>query len=220
MGKYCEKDNDDKIRKVKIMRLLLVLFLWQLSFISYASDMLTSRAKGPELEMLPEHCQVRFKYGISSREYSKWKEILGQDFLHVHHYCDGLTFLIRARKRDEYQKFYLGSAESNFKYTLKNLINPKYILLPEIYYQLGIVMKEKGEVDKAISYANKSIQAKKDYLKPYLLLFDTYIKLNDLENAEKTILMAKGLFPRSRAIKRRLKKLAILKDLENTIKKK
>ncbi len=189
------------------MRLLIIFILFQVPLISYATEMQTGRASGMELPLLPELCQARFKNGLAGKEFSKWKGILGMDYLNVHHYCDGLTFLNRASRFDKHRKFYLNSANSNFLYNIKHLKNPDYVLLPDIYYQLAVVQKNMRVIEKAIEYANKSIQSKKKYLKPYTFLADIYFDLGNKEQAEKILLEAKKYHPRSRAIERRLKKV-------------
>lgn len=199
--------NRHQISQVKIMRLLLMLIFTQLSFASYASKAQNERATGTELQMLPELCQARFKNGLAGKEYQKWKTILGRDHLNVHHYCDGLTFLNRASRYDKYHTFYLGSAYSNFQYTIKHLINPDYVLLPDIYYQLSVVEKKRKKFDEAISYAKKSIKFKKKYIKPYLILADIYIDHGNKGQAKETLFEAKKYYPKSKAIKRRLKRL-------------
>ena len=49
-----------------------------------------------EFEALPEYCKARF-YPDNSSIAKKWKKIIGQDFIHFHHYCRGLTLLRRGK---------------------------------------------------------------------------------------------------------------------------
>ena len=125
----------------------------------------------------------------------------------MHHYCQGLVALFRSAKRDKHRKSQLNSAKGNLIYTLRNLQNPNYILLPDIYYRLSIVEKEEGNTSEAINYANKSIQAKKNYLNPHLLLADIYTKSGDKTAAKDILLKAKKYHPKSKALKRRIKKI-------------
>lgn len=73
----------------------LVLFILLLShtFVSInaeARDFKISPARPTDYEMkfLPSYCKVKFKYGMNRENplVRKWLNILGQDFVHVHHY--------------------------------------------------------------------------------------------------------------------------------------
>jgi len=191
------------------MRLILILVLWQLPFISYAEkytgEVDPRRATASEMQRLPKLCQLRFKWGYGSKEFAKWQRILGEESLHVHHYCGGLVDLMRLNKHKPYWKDQLNAAKSNFNYVLTRVKNPKFVLLPDLYYRLAIVSKEEGDSSKAISFANKSIQAKKNYLNPYILLADIYIKSGQKNEAKGILLKAKKYHPNSKKLKKRLK---------------
>lgn len=191
------------------MRLLLILVLWYLSFSSYAGQYTgvvnPERATAAEMLGLPEFCQLRFKWGPESTEFSKWKNILGPEYLHAHHYCEGLIDLMRVATVAKHKQGMLDSARANFYYVLQRVQNPKFVLLPDLYYRLAIVSKEEGKISEAIDFANKSIQAKKNFLNPYLLLADLYIKASNKTEARKVLLEAKEYHPNSKRLKRRFK---------------
>ena len=164
--------------------------------------------------MLPELCQLRFKYGHGSIEFKKWENILGPESLHIHHYCEGLVEIQRAKliwqqdtKNRMKKNSLLESAKANFNYVLRRIQNPKFVLLPDLYYRMAIVASEQMDSTQAISYAKKSIEAKKSYLNPYILLSEIYLNLANRNEAKKTILQAKQYHPHSKRVKSMLKKI-------------
>ncbi|BCG64774.1 MAG: hypothetical protein methR_P2566 [Methyloprofundus sp.] len=187
--------------------LVLVLALWQSFFINTAQAYTNSYATPLEMKMLPKLCQVRFQYGHEAPEFAKWRTILGPEYIHVHHYCGGLVDMFHANENSRQRQGNLESARSNFNYVLRSIQNPKFILLPDLYYRLALVSKDLGNVGEAIGYAEKSINAKRNYLNPYILLADIYIKAGKKSTAKKLLLQAKKYHPNSKRLKRRLKKV-------------
>ncbi len=191
------------------MRLLLILVLWHASFSSYAEkytgQVSPQRATAAEMQRLPEFCQIRFKWGYGSKQFANWQKTLGSESMHIHHYCEGLVDLMRIAMRGKHWKSTLNSAKANFNYVLTRIQNPKFILLPDLYYRQAIVFKEEGKTGEAINYANKSIQTKRRYLNPYILLADIYSKSGNKSEAKKILLQAKQYHPTSKRLKKKLK---------------
>ncbi len=187
------------------IRLILILLFWQLAFNSHAQK--GPRATESEMQMLPKLCQLRFKYGKDSKEFKPWRVRLGPEAIHIHHYCDGLVLLFRSNIRDRHRNSKLNAAKSNFRYVLHRVTNPKFILLPDLYYRMAIVSKEQGNTAEAIQFANKSIEAKKKYLNPYLLLADIYMESKMKKEAKEILLKAKAIKPKSKRLQYKLKKL-------------
>ena len=109
---------------------------------------------------------------------------------------------MRLNKHKPHWKGQLSGTKSNFNYVLTRVKNPKFVLLPDLYYRLAIVSKEEGDSSEAISFANKSIQAKKNYLNPYIFLADLYIKSGNKSEAKKVLLQAQKYHPNSKKIKK------------------
>ncbi|NOQ17372.1 MAG: tetratricopeptide repeat protein [Methyloprofundus sp.] len=187
--------------------LVLVLALWQSFSTSFAQAYTNNYATPLEMKMLPKLCQVRFQYGHEAPEFAKWKKILGPEYIHVHHYCGGLIDMFQANANSRHRKGNLESAKADFNYVLRNTQNPKFILLPDLYYRLALVSKGQGNIGEAIGYAEKSINAKRNYLNPYILLADIYIKAGKKSSAKKVLLQAKKYHPNSKRLKRRLQKV-------------
>jgi len=72
--------------------------------------------------------------------------ILGDGFNHLHHYCNGLNFLNRAKAKvrdKEGRKFNLTNAENELQYVLDRT-NDKYILAPDFYLARGEISHMQG----------------------------------------------------------------------------
>jgi len=114
---------------------------------------------------------------------------------------------MRVNKSEKFWQGRLDSAKSNFNYVLTRVQNPKFVLLPDLYYRMAIIAAEENNSTEAAGFANKSIQAKKNYLNPYLLLADTYLKLGNKEQAKQILLQAQKYHPNSKRLSERLKTL-------------
>lgn len=193
------------------MRLFIIFVLWNISFFSYAEkytgEVNPSRATAVEMKRLPELCQTRFKYGHGSKEFARWRSLLGSESLHVHHYCTALVEIMRAATAGKHKRSTLKSARSNIKYILARVQNPNFILLPDMYYRLAIISYQEGKYGDAIVMANKSIVAKKNYLNPHMLLAEIHLKSGNKVAAEEVLLQAQQYHPNSRKVKTLLKKV-------------
>jgi hypothetical protein len=70
---------------------------------------------------LPQACQVRYSGDQASKD--AWSQKLGRDnFIHLHHYCNGINFSRRAMTTlDKKEKrYYLQRAIANFDYVLEH----------------------------------------------------------------------------------------------------
>lgn len=73
----------------------LVLFILLLShtFVSINAEagnfkILPAKPTDYEMNFLPSYCKVKYEYGTNQKNplVRKWLNILGQDFVHVHHH--------------------------------------------------------------------------------------------------------------------------------------
>lgn len=73
-----------------------------------------------EVAMLPPYCQARLRGDAQSKD--AWNKRLGREnFVHLHHYCNGLNYISRARAEMDAQtrNFYLQRAVAQFDYVLQ-----------------------------------------------------------------------------------------------------
>ncbi len=137
---------------------------------------------------------------------ARWKSILGQDFINVHHYCQGLNFIKRAYSslNTNARNYNLQNAINNFNYMFSHLINKKFVILPEIYLNVGKAYSLEGDSKNAILSFSKSISIKRNYALAYAAMSDLYSDLGDKKRAK--LYLKKGLAasPHSRILQRRL----------------
>jgi tetratricopeptide (TPR) repeat protein len=133
-------------------------------------------AKNSELALLPEfcmHCYASFtkeKYLDPSPRMKYWESVNGPDQLHIHHYCYSLIWLGRAqreRTNPRMRKEYYENALKEIAYPIKNLIEPKYRLLPEIYTNQGISLTGVKRFDEANASFENAIANDPKYVRAY-----------------------------------------------------
>lgn len=83
-----------------------------------------------EFLALPEYCRAKFS-GPPSPLYEKWHRRIGPDFIHIHHYCRGLTLLRRGKMEFNKgkRKNILNMAIGEMNYTIghsSNQLNKKF----------------------------------------------------------------------------------------------
>ncbi|GEM_PF-5482363 len=195
---------------------IFILLGWLISTTNvFAARLETNYPTDQEISALPAYCHAKLRADQKSDEAQHWKRALGKDYIHVHHLCAARAFLMRANRMDDNRHFYLGEAMNNLEYMITHS-SPNFILMPEILYYKAYIFYKQKKYDQAIKYAEMAIKKNKQYIRPYLLIADIYIKLNDVQNAETIITDAKAKFPKSKAIKRRIKKIRKLKKQKKT----
>ena len=153
---------------------LPIRFLWSSGFLLGASVFLgitTCAAEIPgypasvrafdarEVAMLPHYCMYTQEFsgaipgGNNPVEKKRWYSVMGDTFLHMHHYCWGLMktnrALILARSRLDRQ-FYLGDAIDEFNYVIRHAPSD-FVLLPEIFTRKGENLLHLGKVAQGMA---------------------------------------------------------------------
>jgi tetratricopeptide (TPR) repeat protein len=135
-----------------------------------------------EIMAMPPYCEAKLKHVPGKYEY--WARQLGPDFLHTHHYCYGLGYISRyyhARSRQQKQ-FNLNNAIGTLNY-MESHASPSYSLMPDVYLNRGLVYSLMGNYSKAILDVKKALELNPKLVKAYALAADTYIKLNQKNEA-------------------------------------
>src|SRR5262249_40319009 len=140
-----------------------------------------------QLSMLPRYClyteAYRGRLGANPVEEAKYKALLGNMLIHLHHYCYGLLytneFTMGTGSTLEKLRGLRGSL-AEFDYVLRSAraTNPNFVLLPEIYWHKGKNMLRLGLVG-GIFELEQSIKIKPDYWPPYADLSDYYKKTGE-----------------------------------------
>lgn len=119
-----------------------------------------------EMLLLPEYCKVRltYKQDTNSPYVIKWMKILGKEnYIHMHHYCFGLTAAQRAdspEMSDVDRKGNLKRAISELEYVMTRA-TPNFVLWPDLYSNYGriqLLLGNTHEADVAFQRANKKSQ--------------------------------------------------------------
>lgn len=179
-------------------------------FIFIIQVLLISTARSevdPDIELLPVYCKVR-KAGNTHPEYKKWAKVMGNDFIHIHHYCDGLALQIKAnrtiniKKKQQFLQQALGEINYTLRYSSKN-----FILKPKIFYDIGKIYEELDKSAEAMNAYRQSILLNPKVSLPYVALSDLYLKQNNKNEA--VSILKKGLKykPDSIQLKSRLEKI-------------
>lgn len=160
---------------------------------------------------LPRVCYLKQVYGNDTNhpEEQAIYDMLGGDYIHMHHYCWALNYANRADKHwnDKVALSYsLRNAAENFKYMLDHA-TPGFFMRPEIHLRLGKVLLRAKSPFEAEQNFQKAIQIKPDYVPAYLALSDFYKETGSLNKA--ISLLKEGLkhAPSSRSLARRYQEL-------------
>lgn len=157
-----------------------------------------------ELKALPPYCEPRMMR--TPGQYDHWNDVLGPDFQHTHHYCEGLGFLnryYRARSQLEIRDT-LGQAYDGISYLISHA-QPSYSLMPEAYLNRGFVLSLMKRDGEAIKDLNKALELNPDLVRAYTLASDIYIKLKQKDEARTMISEGLRHVPDSTVLQRRYK---------------
>lgn len=165
-----------------------------------------------EVALLPRYCvntdsfRTKVPGGNNAAEIKRWTEVMGETFIHMHHYCYGLMDYNRATllARDaRTRRFYLDSAIREFDYVLERA-PADFALLPEILTKKGEAFVRQGRSPLAIEQFERAIEIKPDYWPPYAQLGDYYKDAGDLEKAREILERGLAADPDARGLQRRL----------------
>ena len=188
-----------------MMRIFLFL-VCAISILSYNF----AAAEGPwrqDTKLLPQYCKDRAK-GIQSAEFAKWRGTMGEAFIHVHHYCDGIYAENKARITidQKERKRWLRNVKGQMEYVSRHC-SAKCVLYPELHTRWGWALAEDGQSSEAIKHFQMAIRAKPTYTSAYVKLSDLYLETNQLDNARRVLEQGLKAKPGSRSLQRRLLEL-------------
>lgn len=167
-----------------------------------------------ELKKLPPYCAPKSTASGNNKalpEVRKWMAVLGvENYYHIHHYCDALDEINKARAMGVGEKINLKQAISNIEYS-EMRSTKGFALLPEMALKKGDIYKLKGDMSQALVEWLRSISLKADYLSPYLRVIDYYISVDEFSKAEKYISKARDNNVGAKQLLRREKKIRIKK---------
>ncbi len=168
-----------------------------------------------EVALLPRYCPYTqlFRDHVpganNPAEIQRWSSVLGQMYIHMHHYCWGLMKTYRGLilARDEQsRRFYLNDAINEFDYVIKRA-PPDYVLLPEILMKKGENLIRLSKGGDGILQLLRATELKPDYWPPYAIMSDYYKDHGNLKDAREALEKGLSASPDAKALKKRLANL-------------
>jgi tetratricopeptide (TPR) repeat protein len=175
----------------------------------------TYRPQRGDLDMAPRYCMytqlIRSAApgGNNPEEIERWQSLMGETFIHMHHYCAALIETNRAlytsRSRQE-RLFYLDHSIYEFDYIIRNA-TPDFKLLPEIHTKKGqnLIRLDKGA--QGIAELQRAIALKPDYWPPYAYISDYFKEVGDVASAREWLEKGLSASPNTKALTQRLAEL-------------
>jgi tetratricopeptide (TPR) repeat protein len=172
-----------------------------LLLVSFALPAAAADWTSAELKAMPPFCEARLKH--TPGQYDYWHQILGEEFIWANHYCEGLGYLNRsysARSQRE-RKTMLGTAYRGIDY-LRAQVKPTSSLLPDIYFNRGLVLSLQGDNGAAIGDLKRALELNPKLVRAYTLSSGIYTKLK--QNDKALAMVTEGLrhVPDSSALQR------------------
>ena len=162
-----------------------------------------------ELALLPAYCidTEGFNYGPKgapnqSPKAAYWESIMGPTFWALHHSCWAKVAVMRSYRSGtpaHIRKATLQGAISEYMYVVNNA-RPDFILLPEIYTNIGdleLLLQQYKNADEAFALARK---AKPDYWPAYSHWADYLIKSGKKEDAKELLKTGLEYSPQARIL--------------------
>lgn len=158
--------------------------------------------------VLPNYCKDRAKGAQGSASFSKWKKILGEAYIHMHHYCAGVYSEYKARGTLDSRKrgYWLREAVGQMRY-VSGPCKAGCVLYPELHRRWGWALGEQGHISEAIKHYRLAISAKPNYTTAYAGLSDLYVKADLSDEARRVLDAGLKARPKSKKLQRRLQKL-------------
>lgn len=164
-----------------------------------------------EIARLPFYCRIKFTYGedIHNPAVKPAVDLLGTDYVHVHHYCLGINFMSRAERASNTRQdraYNLQAAAGNLRYMLTHSSSTLSIR-HEVHWRLGMVEQSSKSIGGAILNFQKAIGIKPDYVPAYGALADVYQTSGDTKKALATVTEGLRHIPASKSLQRRYDEL-------------
>jgi tetratricopeptide (TPR) repeat protein len=161
------------------MRWLLIV----VQLLAVVPAALASDWKDNEIKLMPPYCAARL-HRTSQEQFQHWQNVLGPDFLHTHHFCNGIGYINRSYSARSAQdkSFALQSAVNEISYVVKRA-SPTYSLMPEVYLNRGLALSLMKKDAQAIVDMRKALELNPAFVRGYSMLADQYVALKQKDEA-------------------------------------
>jgi tetratricopeptide (TPR) repeat protein len=180
---------------------LIILFGFSLPYQGLAAG---SDDWHANLQVLPSYCKG-FK---TDSHRKKWGSILGETYIHMHHYCKGVFGEYKARSLvgQGERKPWVQTAAHQMRY-VSGACKIGCALYPDLHRRWGWALGEQRQYAEAIKHYQLAIKAKRNYSSAYAGLSDLHVKFKEPAEARKVLEAGLKARPKSRKLQRRLQKL-------------
>lgn len=180
---------------------------------AHAFDGLESyRLTAEEVALLPEYCRhtqlIMAQHG-SGAMHKEWTARVGEEFMHMHHYCISVVALMRsyrARLPMQDRNGYLGFAVDNLTYVIDRA-RPTFVFLPEVLYRRGQAYQLLGRHDRAIKDLEASLALDPAQPRAAFALASSLESEGRRQQAREVVARALEKVPDSRLLQQELERL-------------
>ena len=171
--------------------------------------------KPKEMFMLPEYCRYTQDFrdhvagGNNRAEIERWTQLMGESFIHMHHYCYALQAVNRASfmSRTEQERIHnLSTAVRECDYVIHNT-PADFSMLPDIFTTKGQSLIRMGSVGQGVAELQRAIDKKADHWPAYAALGDYYKEVGQLAKAREWLEKGLAAAPNTMPLTRRLSAL-------------
>lgn len=153
--------------------------------------------------LLPSYCKDN-----ATGHFEKWRNTFGEAFIHMHHYCSGIFAEQKAKTTMDQREraHWLGRVVHQMRY-VSGSCNRGCVLYPELHTRWGWALSEQGQIAEAIQHYQLAYMEKPNYAPAYARLSELYLEANQPDKAREVLESGIKASPKSRMLKKRLKKL-------------
>jgi hypothetical protein len=168
-----------------------------------------------EVAPLPPYCmytdtfRTRVPGGTNMQETRKWRDLIGDPFRHMHHYCFGLVRLNKATFENNtpfMKNRLLRLATGDFTYSIE-ATDPRHRLMPEFLTKRAEALFRLGNNVLAVPDLKRAIELNPQYWPPYVLLSDIHKAAGEISAAREVLEKGIEFSPESRTLKEKLAEL-------------
>ena len=174
-----------------------------------------------ELALLPSYCVPRahpWGNDTSHPEVRRWRSVFGDNYSHMHHYCQGLLHLLRGNLKplDSHQAYInYKKAVGNLEY-MESRASSDFNLMPELYLKKAQALSRMDQPREAVGAFRRSIKLKPDYVPAYAALSDFHLVQGRPEQARKVLREGLNAVPDAGSLQRRLQESQSVSEAEAT----
>lgn len=214
--------NETRVLSKRFAREVCKVFLSMCLFVSmclFAQKSAAFPQTKEELALLPEYCAVRYSaHGphADAAKVEKWRRVFGRDWNVMHHYCNQLDHINKARRivgNDMLRDRELESALNGLD-NMRRQVSKGFVLLPELFLKKGEVLLDLKRPRDAVKEFYKAIQVRRGYVPAYAALSDYYVNSGKKDEAIRILQQGVKNAPKSARLRARLAKLTAGREVE------